>query len=294
LEIDKGGGAEMISRPFEYFAPKTLGEALDLMKRYGDDAKILAGGQSLVPMMNLGLVAPRYIIDLNKIRELSIIRETSKALIIGAMVRHHVIASSENVRRVTPMLCEAASHIGDMHVRHRGTIGGSVCHADPAADYLPVLLVADAVFEVRDTRRKRLVKAREFFKDAFTTALKNGEILTTVQIPKRNGFCGAYEKLEFVAGGYAVASAAVMVKLNERSEIENLMVGIGGVERRPMFLDLTSSFAGRPVGRDLAEEVEASVTSRVRDPISDIHADVEYRKAMAGVLARRAFQRCVG
>ncbi len=284
----------MISRPFEYFAPKTIGEALAIMKRLGDEAKVIAGGQSLIPMMNLGLVAPRYVIDINKVRGLGGIRETSRALMIGAIVRHHEIASSETVSRVIPMLSEAAGHIGDMHVRNKGTIGGSICHADPAADYLPVLQVADAVFEVRDTRRKRLVKAREFFKDAFTTDMKDGEILTTVQIPKRNGWRSAYEKLEFVAGGFAVASAAVMVKLNERREIENLMVGVGGVERRPVFLDLTSRFTGRLGERDVAEEVEAFVTSKIRDPISDIQADGEYRKAMAGVLTRRAFQRCLG
>jgi len=284
----------VISRPFEYFAPKTLEDALTIVNRFRDEAKLIAGGQSLVPMMNLGLVSPMYIVDLNKVRGISGIHETSKALTIGAIVRHYEIASSETVRSVIPMLSEAAGHIGDMHVRHRGTIGGSVCHADPAADYPPVLQVADAVFELRSKRRKRLVKAREFFRDAFTTALRDDEILTRIQIPKRSGWLNAYEKLEFVSGGYAVASAAVMVKLKEGKEIENLMVGIGGVERRPLFIDLTSEFTGRPANGGTAEEIEVSVISRIQNPISDVQADGEYRQTMAGVLARRAFRRCIG
>ncbi|MEM1944997.1 MAG: xanthine dehydrogenase family protein subunit M [Nitrososphaerota archaeon] len=282
----------MILTPIEYFAPRTVGQALNLMDKLRD-AKIIAGGQSLIPMMNLGLLTPRYLVDINHVEGLQSIDETAKTLKIGSMVRHHEIATSPIVRRVLPMLAEAAECIGDMHIRHRGTIGGSVCHADPAGDYGAVLAATDSVFEVRSRKGKRLLGAREFFRDAFTTAMKDNEVLTAVHVPKRVGWKSAYEKLEFVSGGFAVASAAVMLKLGHGGLLSHLVVGIGGVEKRPIVLDFSKNFADRRADNTVGEELATYVSERVSEPLSDIQADGEYRRAMAGVLAKRAFKRCL-
>ncbi|MEM2071584.1 MAG: xanthine dehydrogenase family protein subunit M [Candidatus Caldarchaeum sp.] len=282
----------MISRPIQYLAPQSIGHALKLINKL-EDAKIIAGGQSLIPMMNLGLLTPQYLVDLKNVKGLQFIDETSKTLKIGSMVRHHEIATSAVVRKALPMLAEAAGHIGDMHIRHRGTIGGSICHADPAGDYGAVLLAADAILEVRNLRRRRFLRAREFFKDAFTTALKPDEILIAIHIPKRAGWKSSYEKLEFVSGGFAVASAAVMVEIKNGGRLSHLVVGVGGVERRPAFFDLSETFADKRADASVGDKLASYVSGQIREPLSDIQADGEYRRAMAGILAKRAFMRCL-
>jgi CO/xanthine dehydrogenase FAD-binding subunit len=279
----------VILQPFEYLAPKTVNETLRLLNKYRDEAKILAGGQSLTPMMNLGLAAPKYIIDINNIRKLADITETKNQVTIASLSRHYEIAESDIIRRSIPMLSEAARHIGDMHIRHRGTIGGAICHADPAGDYLPIVAAVDAKLELQSVQKRRLISARSFFKDAFTTELKPNELLTAIHIQKMGRRTGtAYEKLEFVSGGFAVVGAAAIVALDGSGSIDKLVVSIGGVEKRPITIDFTDEMHGREVGKSTIEEMLSIVKDKISEPLSDIHADGEYRRAMAGVYAKRA------
>lgn len=284
----------MISQPFEYFSPKSLREALKLLDKFKGKAKILAGGQSLVPLMNLGLATPRYIIDINNIRKLSNIVVSENKVTIGSLVRHYEIAESKVVREALLMLSEAAGHIGDIHVRNRGTIGGAVCHADPAGDYAPVLTVADAKFEILSFNRRRLIAARNFFKGVFTTDLKPNEMLAYIHIPRVGRRTGtAYEKLEFVSGGFAVVGAAAIVSLDDRGSVEKLAISVGGVEKRPITIDFTDELSGKKIEASTVGKICAEVKERITEPLSDIHADGEYRRAMSEVFAKRALSKAV-
>ncbi|GBC68852.1 Carbon monoxide dehydrogenase medium chain [archaeon HR01] len=289
MAVNTGGEKEVIHQPFEYFAPKTINEALKLLNKYREDAKILAGGQSLVPMMNLGIVSPKYVIDINNIGKLSEIRENKNQITIAPLVRHYEIAESKIIKRAIPMLSEAASHIGDMHIRHRGTIGGAICHADPAADYAPVLAALDAKLEIQSVKRRRIVSARNFFKDAFTTELKPNELLKAIHIQKVGQRTGtAYQKLEFVSGGYAVVGVAALVALDGEGLIEKLVVSVGGVERRPITIVFNGDVLGRKIENATIEEICGAVKDKISEPLSDIHADGEYRRSMAAVYTKRA------
>ncbi|MGB7024856.1 MAG: xanthine dehydrogenase family protein subunit M [Candidatus Acidiferrales bacterium] len=279
----------MIPSEFEYQAPKTLDEALRALGRHGDEAKLLAGGHSLLPMMKLRLASPRYIVDIGRIRGMDYIREERDKIAIGALVTHAQVITSELLRAKCPLLPEAASEIGDMQVRNRGTIGGSVAHSDPAADYPAAILALDAEMVVQSSSGKRTIPAADFFVDLLTTQIRPGEILTEVRVPiKRAGEGMAYKKLHQPASGFAIVGAAARVIATKAGQIEDIAVGMTGVGSKGYRATaVEKALRGKNASASLIADACAKAAQGV-DPLGDIFASAEYRREMASVFARRA------
>ncbi len=278
----------MIPAPFEYFAPKTLDEALRLLDRHGDEAKLLAGGHSLLPLMKLRLAAPRFVVDIGRVKNLAAIREEGGQLVIGALATHSDIAGSELVRDQCPLLAEVAGHIGDTQVRNRGTIGGSLAHADPAADYPAAILALGAEMAAVSSSGSRKISSSEFFVDLLSTQLRPGEILTEVRVPsRRSGAGSAYAKLAQPASGFALCGVAAVVGM-ARGRVEHVAIGVTGVAAKAYrATSLENSLAG---GKCTDAEIAAAVKHAADgvEVLGDLHASVDYRRAMAAVYARRA------
>jgi carbon-monoxide dehydrogenase medium subunit len=283
----------MIPAPFEYHAPKTLEEALRLVERHGDEAKLLAGGHSLLPLMKLRLASPRYVIDLGRLRGMSYIREEGGRTVIGALTTHTEVADSALLQSKCPLLPETAAVIGDVQVRNRGTLGGSLAHADPAADYPAAILALDAEIVAASTSGTRAIAAREFFVDMLTTQLRPGEILTQVRVPPLAPRTGtAYSKLHQPASGFAIVGAAARVTLN-KGKIEEVAVGITGVGPKAYRAEaVEKALRGKkPTPKLLADA--ARHAAQGIEPLSDLHASAEYRREMATVFTRRALERAI-
>jgi CO/xanthine dehydrogenase FAD-binding subunit len=274
----------MITQEIDFRTPRSEREVLALLAEHGDDAKLLGGGMSLVPTMNLGLARPEMLISLNHVEELAYVREHDGSLAIGARTRHADVLADPLVRDGWPVLAEAARHIGDVQVRNRGTIGGSVAHADPAADYLPVLSLLDATIVVRSTRGERVLPADEFFVDIMFTALEPDELVAEIRIPRLPaGSAAAYARLARVEGSFAIVNAAALVGPGMAR------AAIGGVAAKPVLVDLTAATGGTIDNRTL-EPVAAAVRVACGDPYEDLNGDAEYRREMAVVYVRRALQ----
>ena len=288
--------SRLINHPFEYFAPKSVREALSLLKKHGSAARLVAGGQSLIPLMNLGLVAPRQLIDLTKIpgNVMSYCRADGDSVLIGAMTTHRAIETSPLIGRHCPILGEAASTIADVQVRNRGTIGGSVCHADPAGDYLAPLVAVGADFHVMGSNAKRrAIHSNEFFKDFFTTALRKGELLTEIRVPKlpRQNVGSAYLKHKFVEGGFAIVGVAAVLSTDSAGRCDRATVVLSGVSSRPVRVEkVEEELRGKTLDDRSLEGAEQLAREAVTDPLSDIHADREYRREMAGIFTKRALK----
>jgi carbon-monoxide dehydrogenase medium subunit len=286
----------MISKPFDYFPPKSVGEAVSLLKKHGSGARLLAGGQSLVPLMNLGLAAPSHIIDLTHIKKdaLSYVKSNKDSLLIGSMTTHLEVENSPLIRKHCPILSETATTIADVQVRNRGTIGGSVCHADPAGDYLAPLVAIDAEFRAIDSRRKvRTISADKFFRDMFTTALKQYELLTEIRVPKqaRTRSGSAYVKHKYVDGGFAIVGAAAVMSFNKDGTCDRARVVLSGVNTSPVRVDeIEKEFHGKNLDERAIEEAGRLAFEKVPNPLSDIHASADYRREMAKVFTRRALR----
>jgi aerobic carbon-monoxide dehydrogenase medium subunit len=281
----------MIPAAFEYFAPKSLDEALRLADRHGGEAKLLAGGHSLLPLMKLRLAAPRYVIDLGRVRALRSIREEDGRLIVGALATHADVESSEVVRLKCPLLAETAGHIGDVQVRNRGTIGGSLAHADPAADYPAAILALDAEIVAASSSGTRTIPATKFFLDLLTTALRPGEILTEIRLPELGPNIGSsYQKLHQPASGFALVGVAARVALDPAGKVASIGLGVTGVAVRPYRATAAEqTLAGKKPNPKLIAEAAAKVADGV-EPLADIHASAVYRRAAAAVYARRAIE----
>jgi len=281
----------MIPAPFEYYAPKTLEEALRLVDRHGDEAKLLAGGQSLLPLMKLRLAAPRYVIDLGRLRGMNYVREENGRIAIGALTTHADVAGSALLRAKCPLLPETAAEIGDIQVRNRGTLGGSLAHADPAADYPAAILALDAEIVAASTAGTRTIPAREFFVDMLTTQLRPGEILSQVRIPPLAPGTGtAYAKLHQPASGFAIVGVAARVTLN-KGKIEDVAVGLTGVGPKACRAEaVEKALRGKKVTPKLLADAARHAAQGI-EPLSDLHASAEYRREMAAVFARRALER---
>ena len=224
----------MYPASFEYLAPHGINEALEMLRRYGDDAKLLAGGQSLVPMMKLRVARPKFLIDINRIPDLSFIKEANGQIRCGAMTRHVEFEDSELIKTKLPMIAEAAGEIGDTQVRNRGTLGGGLVEADPSGDWGPVVLALNAQMKCVSPRGERLIAAADFFTFAYTAALASDEILTEVIFPlPEAGSAGVYLKLERVAGDFAIASAAAQLALDNSGVCRAIGVGITGAAAVP-------------------------------------------------------------
>ncbi len=283
----------MFPAPFDYYAPTTLQEALQLLAQYGESAKVLAGGQSLVPLMKLRLSMPAVIIDLNRIAELRYIREEGDVIAIGAMT-HYDVEASALLRQRCPLLPECARHIGDVQVRNRGTIGGSLAHADPAADYPAAVLACDAEIKVVNTGgNERTIKAADFFVDLFTTALHPDELIVEIRVPAFAPKTGsAYLKMEQLASGFALCGVAAIVTL-DGGVIQEVRVGITGVAPKAYRATAVED-ALKGKGPDFATIEQAA--QRAADnitPLQDIHADADYRTHLAKVLTKRALIKAI-
>src|SRR5713101_7720210 len=219
----------MFAASFDYHRPKTVQEAIKLLREV-KGARILAGGHSLLPAMKLRLASPAALIDISRIAELRGIKATKDGLVIGAMTTHADIAASDVVRKSCPLLAETASHIGDQQVRNRGTIGGSLAHADPAADYPTIMLLLDAKFTAADGK-EREITAEKFFVDLFTTSLKPGEILTSVHVPAESN--AVYLKHRHPASAFAVVGVAAMVHVKD-GKCADVRIAVGGATAVPV------------------------------------------------------------
>jgi carbon-monoxide dehydrogenase medium subunit len=276
---------------FEYFAPATVDEALELLQRYGDDAKILAGGQSLLPMMKLRIAAPRYLIDVNGIAALTGFRRDGDRLVIGALCRHAEMAASPLVREHLPIMTDAANLTADVQVRNRGTIGGSLAHADPAGDWPTALLALDTQITITGRSGVRTLPLQDFIVDAYTTGLEPGEMLTTITIPFARKPCGgAYVKFERRAGDFAVASVGVQVEMNDERRFRRVAISLGAAGPSPLRAHAAEEALRRSA--DAVDEAERLVRE-VTQPFEDTRGSVEYKRHLAGVLFRRAFTAAV-
>jgi carbon-monoxide dehydrogenase medium subunit len=275
----------MIPQIFEYSAPRTLDEALGLL---ADGAKPLAGGMSLIPMMKLRLAAPDHLVDLGRLKDLNYIREEGGALHIGATSTHHQLESSPLVRGKCPLLAETASHIGDVQVRNMGTIGGSVAHSDPSADYPAALQALEAKIVLKGAKSERTVSADQFFLDTFTTALAAGEIVREVIVPIDGAGTGAsYQKVFHPASGFAVVGIAARLR-KEGGKIAMARIGVTGLSNRAYRAAAAEKALEGKAGS--AEEIRAAaaLVAQGVEANSDLYASVEYRRHLAVVYATRA------
>jgi carbon-monoxide dehydrogenase medium subunit len=282
----------MIPAKFEYVAPKTLEDALRLVERHGDEAKILAGGHSLLPLMKLRLAQPRYVIDIGRLRGMNYIREENGRIAIGALTTHAEIESSTLIRAKCPLLAETAAAIGDVQVRNRGTLGGSLAHADPAADYAAAVLALDVEIIAASTAGTRTVPVSEFFLDMLTTALRPGEILSQVRVAPLAPHTGtAYEKLHQPASGFAIVGVAARLKLGKGGRIEEIGIGVTGLGPKAFrAASVEKELRGKKASDKLFAEASRYAAEGV-DPLSDLHASADYRREMAAVYTRRALER---
>ncbi|HEU5239649.1 MAG TPA: xanthine dehydrogenase family protein subunit M [Pyrinomonadaceae bacterium] len=278
----------MIPAQFDYVRAKTIDEALSLLSQ-NEDAKILAGGHSLIPAMKLRLAMPSMLVDIGRIKDLSYIREEGDQILIGAATTHYQIESSDLLKRICPLLPDCAGHIGDMQVRNKGTIGGSVAHADPAGDWPAAIIALDAELIATSKNGDRSIKADDFFVDLMTTALETGEILREIRIRKSAPGTGqAYAKMAHPASGFAVVGVAANLSLSGDGNCEKASIGITGV----------SAKAFRPAGvesalngANLTDESIAGASAHATDAIDvngDLFASADYRKHLAEVYTRRA------
>lgn len=284
----------MIPASFDYHAPKTLEEALRLLQRHGDEAKVLAGGHSLLPLMKLRLASPRFVIDIGRLRGMSYIREEDGVIAIGALTTHADIADSDLLARRCALLSETAAELGDVQVRNRGTLGGSLAHNDPAADYPAAILALDADIVAATSEGTRMIPSRDFFVDMLTTQLRPGEILTQVRVPVIKPRTGvAYEKLPQPASGFAIVGVAVRISLDAGGKVESAAVGVTGLAPKAFRAEGVEKAL---LGKKAADQVladAAKLAPRGIDPLGDLHASADYRREMAIVFTRRALLRAV-
>ncbi len=283
----------MIPASFEYHRPGNLQEALQLLQTYGGEANLLAGGHSLLPSMKLRLARPARIIDIGRLSELNYIRNEGNHIVIGALTTHQEIASLDLVVNELPFLAEAAGAIGDVQVRNKGTIGGSLAHADPAADYPAAVLAGEADIVVQSSGGKRVISAEDFFVDLFTTSLQPGELITEVRFPKLSGRTGsAYLKFPHPASRFAVVGCAAIVSLDGDTIAEARVAFTGVASRAFRAHAVEDALKGRKADASALEQAVAKATEGV-DVMSDHFASNEYRAHLARVYARRALQKAV-
>jgi len=281
----------MNPQKFEYFCPETLEDAIELLSRYGTEARILAGGQSLIPLMKLRLSSPKYLIHLGGIQGLSAIEEQNGMISLGALTLYAEIQESSLVKSKLPILHDAVSMIGDVQIRNLGTLGGNLAHADPAGDLAPVLLALDAQVKTVGASEKRTLKIQELIVDAYSTDLESDEVVTQVLVPvPQKGSGGAYLKFERRAGDFAVASVGVQVSLKKDGTCRDIAVGLGAVGITAIRARQAEALLrGKQVDDALAKSAAAEAAAAA-DPFSDIRGSAEYKRHLVGVLFQRALK----
>jgi aerobic carbon-monoxide dehydrogenase medium subunit len=281
----------MIPAAFDYIAPQTLDEAMRVLAAHGEDAKLLAGGHSLLPLLKLRLAHPRLLIDLGKIPGLSAISQQNDQIVIGALATHTQIESSELLKKSCPLLPEASREIGDVQVRNRGTIGGSLAHADPSADWPAAILALDVELKLRGPRGERRVAAAEFFVGPLTTAIEPNEILTEIRAPvlqRRGG--SAYLKMAQQASGFAIVGVAVALRVDAKGRCEEIGIGVTGLGDKPF---RARAVEERLHGNKLTPKLIAASVAQIAegiDPLEDLYAAAPFRVHLARVYAGRAIQ----
>ena len=278
--------------PFDYLAPASVEEALALLGDLGEGAKALAGGQSLVPMLNFRLVRPRHLVDLNGLTELAGIREDDGRLVIGAMTRQRAVERSALVRARCPLLAEAMPQIGHVQIRNQGTIGGSLAHADPAAELPAVVAALDGELVLRSARGQRVLKPEEFFVTYFTTAAAPAELLVEVRLPAMPPRTGsAFVEVSRRYGDFALVGVAATVTVDEAGVCTGSALALTGVGQTPIVArEAARALVGVKPTAAAVDDVGRRVADTVR-PDGDLHASSEYRQHLAGVLTRRALAR---
>lgn len=283
----------MIPATFEYVAPTSVDEALAALAEGGDDAKVIAGGQSLLPVLKMRLNAPSVVIDLGRVDGLRGISVDGSDLVIGAMTTHHDIANSPLVREHAGVLADAVSQVADAQVRHRGTIGGSLAHADPAGDYGAPILALGASMVITGSGGSRAVAADDYFTDLFETAVGEGELLTSVRIPSQAGAGSAYEKFVRVAQQWAIVAVAATVRVAD-GHIAEAAIGLTNMGSTPLRArGAEEALRGRPVTAGAVREA-ASRAAEGTNPPSDLNGSAEYRRHLATVLTARAVLKAAG
>ena len=280
----------MISMPFEYTRATSLDDALAKLRAAKGDGKLIAGGHSLVPLMKLRLSEPKVLIDIGRIDGLSGITAKGDAIEIGAGTTHHDVAASDLLRNVCPMLAETAAEIGDPQVRNRGTLGGSLAHADPAADYPAAMLALDAEIQIKGSGKSRVVKASDFFQGMFTVDLAADEIITAVQFKPVKA--AAYAKLHQRASHFAIVGVAAALAVTN-GVVQSARIGLTGASSHATRLTgAEQALAGKPLSSDTIEAA-ARAAGTTGDLNSDLHASEEYRRAMIPVFTKRALLRAM-
>jgi len=284
----------MFPASFGYVAARSVSEALELMAQHGEEGKLLAGGHSLIPAMKLRLSSPRTLIDLGTVPGLRGIKVDGGNLVIGALTVHADIAASDLVRKHLPGLADAASVIGDMQVRNCGTIGGSVAHADPGADFPVILTALNASLVVQSATGGRTIAVDDFFTDFFSTAMNPNEILTEIHVPlPPTGVGTAYVKLPHPASGYVVVSAGALIVRQGSGACATARIVIGGLGSTPVRAKATEV---ELQGKMLTAQIIATAAARAgdnTDPVEDGYASAEYKRHMATVCARKAIEQAV-
>jgi len=281
----------MIPTQFDYVTPATLAEAVSLLAQNADEAKILAGGHSLIPAMKLRLATPQILIDIGRIKDLSYIREDGDTIHIGAMTTHYQLEASDRLREICPLLPECAAQIGDVQVRNKGTIGGSVAHSDPAADWPAAMIALHAQMIAVSGSGERVIEADDFFVDMLTTALKPGEILREIRIPAPAGKFGhSYLKVPQPASGFAVVGVAINLTRGENGACQSASIGITGAASKAY---RANGVEKALAGSALDEQAIASASQHATDSVSvngDLYASEAYRRHLAQVCTRRGVQ----
>ncbi len=284
----------MIAEDFKYDAPVSLADAFALLHQYGDDAKILAGGHSLIPMMKLRFAAPTHLIDINNIPGLSYIKEEDGFLKIGAMSREVDLEESEIITSKYQIFTDASKLIADPQVRNFGTIGGNLAHGDAANDHPAVMMALDAEVEISGQDGKRTVSINDFFHGFYTTAIQHGEILTEIRIPVASGnFGSAYHKAERKVGDYATAGVAAVVQIDDNGVCTKAGIGLTNVNATPMRAERSEAAL---VGSMLSETdiaKAAQYASEDCNPSTDLRGDIDYKRHLVGVITKRMLNRAI-
>ena len=279
---------------FAYFAPRTLEEAIFLLDEHGYEAKLLAGGQSLVPLMNLRLARPAVLVDLNRVDELAFVKSDDDHLTIGAMTRHHTVATSPRIMSGAPLLSHAAGHIGYRAIRYRGTMGGSLAHADPASELPCVAVTLGADIHAVGPNGGRTIRADEFFLDHMTTTLAPDEIVSSVQVPRiRPDERWGFKEFARKVGDFAVVMVAAVLRIGA-GRVTSARIGLGGVEAIPRRALAAERVLVGSSAADETIESAAVAAGETVDPMSDIHGSADYRRRLVLTLTRRALQDAVG
>ena len=280
----------------EYFEPTTSREALDLLGKHGDDARVIAGGQSLLVMIRQRFLSPSYLISLKKVSGLQgVTEDPSGKLVIGAMTTHKEVSSSPVLSRKVPILCQAGGKVGSTAIRNMGTIGGNICHNEMGADPPTALLALDAKAVCESAKGRRAVPLEVFFKDFFETALQRGEILTALEVPAPPADAvGVYLKHVLRTGDLAIVGAAVLLELeSEGKKCREVRIGLGGVSPIPLRARKAEAILrGNEISDAILNEV-GEVAMSEADPISDAHGTAEYRRRMVAVFVKRAIRQAL-